>query len=320
MPGGEWDRWSWYTDRRTVVIGSLGAAAATLAGCGPQAGTGRSGVQSAGSGFANPQLVVSVQWLLQHLKDPGLRIVDTRPAAAYAAGHLLGAVNLPVTDTFDPTKQNNYPDTREKLEQLFSSKGIGNTLHIITYDGGRSTQAPRLFWTLEYLGHQKVSYLDGGLSAWQAAGGEVSTAVPAVPAAQFTAKADPARMATKQSCLLAIGDKTKVVLDARSPAEYRGEDVRAKRGGHIPGAVNIDWVENFIPNTTFLKDAATLRQMYESKGVTRDKEVIAHCQTGQRSSVSYLVLRLLGYPKVGNYAGSWVEWGNDPDTPIVTGG
>ena len=116
---------------------------------------------------------------------------------------------------------------------------------------------------------------------------------------------------------LAIGDQTKVVLDARSPEEFRGEDVCAKYSGHIPGAVNIDWRENFT--TTVLKDPATLQTLYTSKGVTQDKEVIAHCQTGQRSSVSYWTLRLLGYPKVGNYAGSWVEWGNDPTTPKAQG-
>jgi thiosulfate/3-mercaptopyruvate sulfurtransferase len=110
----------------------------------------------------------------------------------------------------------------------------------------------------------------------------------------------------------------KVILDARSPEEFRGEDVRAKYSGHIPGAVHIDWRENFT-TTTVLKDPGTLKTLYESKGVTPDKEVIAHCQTGQRSSVSYWTLRLLGYPKVGNYAGSWVEWGNDPTTPKVQG-
>ena len=108
-----------------------------------------------------------------------------------------------------------------------------------------------------------------------------------------------------------------VVVDARSAPEYRGEDVRAKRGGHMPGAVNIEWKANF--NDLTLKSADELSEMYASAGVTKDKEVIAHCHTGQRSSVTYLALRMLGYPKVGNYAGSWMEWGNDPNTQIVAG-
>ena len=94
--------------------------------------------------------------------------------------------------------------------------------------------------------------------------------------------------------------------------------MRAKYSGHMPGAVNIDWRENFT-TTTVLKDPGTLKTLYERKGITRDKDVIAHCQTGQRSAVSYWVLRLLGYPQVGNYAGSWVEWGNDPTTPKAQG-
>jgi thiosulfate/3-mercaptopyruvate sulfurtransferase len=108
------------------------------------------------------------------------------------------------------------------------------------------------------------------------------------------------------------------VLDARSPAEFRGEDVRAKFGGHIPGAVNVDWVENF-GGGTLLKEPDALKALYAAKGITPDKEVIALCQTGQRSSVSYLTLRLLGYPKVGNYAGSWIEWGNDEATQKAQG-
>jgi thiosulfate/3-mercaptopyruvate sulfurtransferase len=245
-----------------------------------------------------------VDWLKANGSGAGTRIVDARPAAEYEKGHLPGAVNLPVADTFDPAQQKNYPDTKEKLD--------------VTYDNGKETPSARLFWTLEFLGHTNAAILDGGLKAWQSAGGEVTTEVPAVEPTTFVSKIDPAKLPTREQCELAIGDKTKVILDSRSPEEYRGEDVRAKYGGHIPGSVNIDWRDNFTADTR-LKDAPALRALYESKGVTRDKEVISLCQTGQRSSVSYWTLRLLGYPKVGNYAGSWVEWGNDPQTKKVQG-
>ncbi|MBI3972215.1 MAG: sulfurtransferase [Chloroflexi bacterium] len=304
-----------------------GAGALIAAACGAATGTSKPAAGGAGAAgtsnasgvtFANPNLVVSVQWLQQHANDANVRIVDARPAADYEKGHIRGAVSLPVVETFDPAAQKNFPDTKEKLEALFSEKGIGNTTRVITYDNGKETSAPRLFWTLEYIGHTNAAVLDGGLKAWQAGQGAVTTEVPKVEPAKFTSKIDPAKMPTKEQCELAIGDKTKVVLDARSPEEYRGEDVRAKFGGHIPGAVNIDWRENFDANSV-LKAPAELKTMYESKGVTKDKEVIAHCQTGQRSSATYWVLRLLGYPKVGNYAGSWVEWGNDPTTKKVQG-
>jgi thiosulfate/3-mercaptopyruvate sulfurtransferase len=317
------------TNRRGVLsIGALGGTALLFgAACGTAGGPGggssgaRGGAPASGANstsFANPNLVVSVDWLKQHAKDANLRIVDARPAADYEKGHIPGAVSLPVAETFDPAQQKNYPDTKEKLEALLAGKGIGNTTRVVTYDNGKETTGPRLFWTLEFLGHTNASVLDGGLKAWQSAGGELTSEVPAVQAATFESKIDPAKLPTKQQCELAIGDKTKVILDARSPEEFRGEDVRAKFGGHIPGSVNIDYRENFTSGTE-LKSPAALYSLYESKGVTRDKEVISLCQTGQRSSVSYWTLRLLGYPKVGNYAGSWVEWGNDADTKKVQG-
>lgn len=310
------------TRRRWGMFAGIGWLA--LAGCGT-AGTSSSatgGTQAsqgaAGVTFANPQLVVDVAWLQQHAKDAGVRIVDARPAADYEKGHIPGAVSIPVVDTFDPGQQKNYPDTKEKLEALLAEKGIGNSTRVITYDNGKETPAARLFWTLEYIGQTNSALLDGGLKAWQAANGTVTAEVPTVEVAKFASNVDPAKLPTKEQCELAINDKTKVVLDARSPEEFRGEDVRAKFGGRIPGSVNIDWRENFQEDAR-LKDAATLKTMYESQGVTKDKEVISLCQTGQRSSVSYWTLRLLGYPKVGNYAGSWVEWGNDPATKKVQG-
>ena len=286
--------------------------------CGAASVSAQPAVPTERDAFVHPNLIVSVSWLMQHTKDPNLRIVDARPTAEYDKGHLPGAVSLPVADTFDPAQHKNYPDTKEKLEALFVSRGMSNTTRIITYDNGKETLSARLFWTLEYVGATNVAVLNGGLKQWQAEKGEISTTPVHVEPGQFVATVDPAKLPTAAQCKLALGDPTKVILDARSPEEFRGEDVRAKYSGHIPGAVNIDWRENFT-NTTLLKDPVTLKTMYESKGITQDKEVIAHCQTGQRSSVSYWVLRLLGYPKVGNYAGSWVEWGNDPTTPKAQG-
>ena len=277
-----------------------------------------SAVSTERDAFVHPNLIVSVSWLRQHTTDPHLRLVDARPTAEYDKGHLPGAVSLPVADTFDPAQHKNYPDTKEKLEALFARRGLSNTTRIITYDNGKEHLSARLFWTLEYVGATNVAVLNGGLTQWQADKGEISTVPVHVEPETFVATVDLAKLPTAAQCTLALGDPTKAVLDARSPEEFRGEDVRAKYSGHIPGAVNIDWRENFT-TTTVLKDPGTLKTLYASKGITPDKEVIAHCQTGQRSSVSYWVLRLLGYPKVGNYAGSWVEWGNDPTTPKAQG-
>ena len=306
----QWWRWSW------GLLGALGLVVAVT--CGSAAGT-QPAVPTEHSTVANPNLIVSVHWLMQHSPDPNVRIVDARSRAEYHKGHIPGAVSLPVADTFDPAQHTNYPDTKEKLEALFASRGMSNTTRIITYDNGKDTPGVRLFWTLEYIGATNVAVLNGGLKQWQEEKGELSTAPVTMAPGTFVAKVDPARLPTVAQCQLAIGDPTKVVLDARSPEEFRGEDVRAKYGGHIPSAVNIDWRENFTATTTVLKDPATLQTLYTSKGIPQDKEVIAHCQTGQRSAVAYWVLRLLGYPQVGNYAGSWVEWGNDPTTPKAQG-
>jgi len=325
--------------RKAIGVGTGGFFGAILVACGASSDTGspakpavataavapkalaseptKAAVTAASSakGFANPNLIVSVDWLKQHASDPGVRIIDARPVADYEKGHLPGAVSLPVVETFDPAQAKNLPDTKEKLEALFGQKGIANASRVVIYDNGKETPAARLFWTLEYAGHTNVAVLDGGLKAWT---GTTTTDTVSVPAATFVSKLDPSKLPTKGQCALAIGDPTKVVLDARSPAEFRGEDVRTKFGGHIPGAVNIEWTENF-GSATQLRDPEALTALYEAKGVRRDKEVYALCQTGQRSSVSYLVLRLLGYPKVGNYAGSWVEWGNDEATPKTQG-
>jgi thiosulfate/3-mercaptopyruvate sulfurtransferase len=286
--------------------------------CGSAMGHAQPAVSTERDTFVHPNLIVSVSWLMQHTKDANLRLVDARPTAEYDKGHIPGAVSLPVADTFDPAQPKNYPNTKEKLEALFASRGLSNTTRIIIYDNGKDHRSARLFWTLEYVGATNVAVLNGGLTQWQAEQGALSTGPVQVEPGTFVATVDPAKLPTAAHCHLALGDPTKVILDARSPEEFRGDDVRAKYSGHIPGAVHIDWRENFT-TTTVLKEPGTLQTLYASKGVTPDKEVIAHCQTGQRSSVSYWVLRLLGYPKVGNYAGSWVEWGNDPTTPKAQG-
>jgi thiosulfate/3-mercaptopyruvate sulfurtransferase len=286
--------------------------------CGAAMVSAQSAVSTERDAFVHPNLIVSVSWLMQHTTDQHLRLVDARPTAEYDKGHIPGAVSLPVADTFDPAQHKNYPDTKAKLEALFARRGLSNTMRIIIYDNGKEHRSARLFWTLEYVGATNVAVLDGGLTQWQAEQGAISTVPVQVEPGTFVAMVDPAKLPMAAQCQLALDNPTKVILDARSPQEFRGEDVRAKYRGHIPGAVNIDWRENFT-DTTVLKDPVTLRNLYASKGVTPDKDVIAHCQTGQRSSVSYWVLRLLGYPQVGNYAGSWVEWGNDPTTPKAQG-
>ncbi|MDO8473704.1 MAG: sulfurtransferase [Dehalococcoidia bacterium] len=270
------------------------------------------------AGYANPDLLVETLWLSQHLNDAGIRVVDVRTAAQYKAGHIQGAVSLPVEETFDQANlAGGDLGTTAQLEKAFGDRGIASDTRVIIYDGGKETKAGRLFWTLEYAGHTKAAYLNGGLTKWQKENLPVSTDETKATAAKFTANIKPATLATKADVLAAIGKPGNAIVDTRSPAEYKGDDLRAKRGGHIPGAVNVDWTTQYISgDVPVLKSAAELKKMYEDLGVTRDKTIYVHCQSGQRSAVTYLVLRIMGYQNVRNYDGSWLEWGNDDTTPI----
>ena len=150
-------------------------------------------------------------------------------------------------------------------------------------------------------------------------GGKVSKEVAVAKKGSFVPQVHPERLATKDWVLENLKNTQVKILDVRSPLEYRGENVRSDRGGHIPDAVNINWIKNLTDDDdkVFLP-SNELRTLYEEAGIMADKEIVTHCQTGIRAAHSYFTLRLLGYTKVRLYDGSWAEWGNDPETPIVS--
>jgi thiosulfate/3-mercaptopyruvate sulfurtransferase len=178
-------------------------------------------------------------------------------------------------------------------------------------------RAARAFWFLEYFGHPDVRQLDGGFGAWEREGRQVSREAVSPKSSDWTVGRSDERLATWRCLRDRLGAADVAVLDTRSDGEYLGTLVRAKRGGAVPGAVHIEWTRNLGEDGAF-KPAAELRQMYESVGITPDKEVISYCQGGYRAAHSYLALRLLGYPRVRNYIGSWKEWGDRDDLPIET--
>jgi thiosulfate/3-mercaptopyruvate sulfurtransferase len=267
------------------------------------------------SSIGSSDLLVETDQLAQLLSDSNIRIVDARAANDFKAGHIKGAVNIPVDTAYGTAGNAGTVPTAEQVAELFGSKGIGNEQRVILYDAGKQYNAVRLLWTLEYYGHKKVSLLNGGFKKWQKENKEVSTAEPTIVAAKLAAKADPTRVATMDDMSKAVGRTGVAFVDARAPAEYTGADARAKRGGHVPGAVNIDWVELFNADDT-IKSTADLAKIYSDKAVTKDKEVYAYCQVGMRSAMSYYTLRLLGYEKVRHYVASWQEWGNEASTAI----
>jgi len=201
------------------------------------------------------------------------------------------------------------------IGHLFSLRGVTPDRPVVVYEQDSGMRAARAFWFLEYLGHPNVSVLDGGFKAWKRASLPVTTdVVPPVPST-WHGTPDASRLATWQQVRDRLGRPETAIVDTRSDEEYFGEAVRAKRGGAVPGAVHLEWTNNLDADGRY-KPARDLRAMYAAQGITPDREVVTYCQGGYRAAHSYLALRLLGFPNVRNYTGSWKEWGDREDLPI----
>lgn len=272
--------------------------------------------------YANPQLLVESSWLAQNLDTPGLRIVDVRISESYAKGHIPNAVSLPIPSVM--TNQpfaNDLPSTAA-AESLLGGLGIGNdSARIVIYDDSRGLAAARAFWTLEYFGLKgKVAILNGGFPKWLQENRETTQVATKPDTAAFTAKTDASLLIDGDGLLASLGKPGFAVVDSRTAKEYLGEDLRGnKKGGHVPGAVNLNWEDTMTQG-----DAATwiapqaLYALYTDKGLTEDKTIAVYCQTGVRAAHGYFTLRLLGYSKVMVYDGSMAEWNNRVDTPVET--
>lgn len=268
-------------------------------------------------------LLVQPEELQERLDAPGLLIVDVNDAQVYADRHLPGAINLPPTRLLRqaPPVMGLLPDA-DTLSQVLSAIGMRSDLHVVAYDDAGNTRASRLLWTLDVLGHFDYSLLDGGLGAWIAEGRPTESGSHDPEPSGYRADiANPAVVADLETVRSSLADDNSVVFDARSPAEYRGEDVRSARGGHVPGAVNLEWTD-LIDRSDHgrLRPPEELRGLLKNAGVTPDKSIITHCQSHQRSALTFFVMRYLGYPRISGYAGSWSEWGNHPEVPVESSG
>jgi thiosulfate/3-mercaptopyruvate sulfurtransferase len=264
--------------------------------------------------MAETQYLVDARWLGEHRGDRSVVLIDTRPAAEYWAGHLERARHFdPFPFHYYDTSEKGMREFRAQLEWIFSALGITGSETVVFYEANAGMRAARGAWALEYLGHPNVRILDGGLNA---ASSEklVTTAAPFAPAA-FHGKPREETAASYEYIVKRIGRPDVRIFDVRSAAEYYAENVRAKHGGAIPGAVNLEWV-NALDAKGGFKPAAELRQMFEKLGLAPEAEVIAYCQGGYRAAHAYFALKLAGYANVRNYAGSWAEWGNRDDVPI----
>jgi thiosulfate/3-mercaptopyruvate sulfurtransferase len=270
-------------------------------------------------GFANPQLLVTPRALVAEVQGPEASrplVLDLRAADAYAAGHIPGAIQinlwgLSLTDT-DPAPLNAF---MWMIEHVLQIHGVTAATPVVAYDEQSGVRAARAFWFLEHFGHPSVRVLDGGFGAWTRGGLAVTRDAAPATVTDWKGSRDARTIATWREVKAAIGQPGSVILDARTDGEYCGTTVRAARGGAVPGAVHIEWTENLGPDGAF-KPASELKKMYEDAGVTPDREVITYCQGGYRAAHSYLALRLIGFPRVRNYIGSWKEWGDRVDLPV----
>ena len=275
--------------------------------------------------YAHPEVLVDTVWLNDHLKDPAVRVAEvSEDVTLYDKGHISGAVHFNWQTQLQDAIRRDWI-TKEQLERLFGEHGIGNDTTVVLYGDKNNWFATYTFWLFRIFGVERVRILNGGRAKWIAEGRAVATDVPSYPRATYRAKdPDLSIRAFRDQVRDRLGRASVALVDVRSPQEYSGELIAmpaypqegAQRGGHIPGAQNIPWGQNVREDGTF-KAPEDLRALYQGKGVTPDKEVIAYCRIGERSSLTWFTLKyLLGYPNVRNYDGSWTEWGSLVGVPI----
>jgi thiosulfate/3-mercaptopyruvate sulfurtransferase len=278
-------------------------------------------------GYAHPEVLVDTNWVTQHLTDPKVRVaeVDYDPTSNYNQGHIPNSVLIDwKKDINDPIRRDIL--SKEAAEELLSRIGLSNDSILALYGDFNNWFAAFAFWVLKYYGVKDIRIINGGRKKWIEEDRPLTKDVPHFQRTSYkVAKTDDSVRVYLDDVRRAIENKSDVrLVDVRGPKEFSGEILappeypteHAQRGGHIPGAANIPWAQAVKEDGTF-KSPEELEQLYKSKGITPDKEVITYCRIGERSSHTWFVLKyLLGYPDVRNYDGSWTEWGNLVKTPI----
>ena len=277
--------------------------------------------------YAHSEVLVDTEWVSNHLQDGSVRVaeVDYDPVANYGTGHIPGAV------LFDWKKDMNDQLNRDilskqQLEDLLGRNGITKDTTIVLYGDFNNWFAAYALWDLKYYGVKDVRLMNGGRKKWLLEDRPLTKDVPGYQRTSYAASGPEERIrAYKDYVSSSIRSSGRVLVDVRGPKEFTGEVLappeypteHAQRGGHIPGAQNIPWAQAVNDADGTFKTRAQLDELYRSKGVTPDKEVITYCRIGERSSFSWFVLTyLLGFPDVKNYDGSWTEWGNSVRYPI----
>ena len=279
--------------------------------------------------YAHPEVLVDTQWIEEHLKDEKVRIaeVDYDPTANYELGHIPGSVLIKwKADINDPIARNIL--NKQAFEDLLQRIGVNNDATLALYGDFNNWFAAFAFWVFKYYGFNDVRIINGGRKKWLQEDRPLTKDVRNYTKGNYkVAEKEPDSNIRVYLDYVrnTLGSKSKSLVDVRSPKEFTGEILappeypteHAQRGGHIPGATNIPWSQAVNDSDGTFKSAGELKTLYESKGITPDKEIITYCRIGERSSHTWFALKyLLGYPNVKNYDGSWTEWGNIIANPI----
>jgi thiosulfate/3-mercaptopyruvate sulfurtransferase len=278
-------------------------------------------------GYAHPEVLVSTDWVAEHLEDPRVRLIESNEdLLLYDTGHIPGAVKVDWTNDLNDQLVRDYINS-DQLQRLLRSKGINSDTTIVFYGDKNNWWATYAFWVLKLFGIERVRLMDGGRLRWVDEGRPLTTTTPSYPAGNIVVarRNDQPLRAFRDEVLEHVKRRGQLV-DVRSPEEFRGERLHmpeypsegAVRGGHIPGAKSIPWARAIDPDTHTFRSAAELRDLYEKdNGLRRDAETIAYCRIGERSSHTWFALTyLLGFDAVRNYDGSWTEWGNSVRLPV----
>jgi len=277
------------------------------------------------NGYADPHVLVQTSWMADHLSDPNLRLIEVDvDTTAYESGHIPGAVGWNWQRDTQQSVRRDIPD-RAGMEALLSRSGVSNATIVVLYGDNNNWFATFAFWLLKLYGHRDARVMNGGRKKWIDEGRPLQTEKPTPPPASYHAsEPDQSVRALRSLVHDSVTQASWGLVDVRAPKEYSGELLApenlpqegAQRGGHIPGAINIPWGQAVREDGTF-KTAADLRALYQGRGLTPDRRIIAYCRIGERSSHTWFVLKyLLGYPDVRNYDGSWTEWGSLVGEPI----
>jgi len=277
--------------------------------------------------YANPDALVSTDWLEEHLDDPDVRVVDVdEDTTAYEKGHIRGAVGWNWNTDLHTSVGRDYKD-QDGFAELLADAGVGDTTTVILYGGNNNWFAAYAYWLLKLRGFDEVKLLNGGRKKWELESRELVSDVPSYERSEhvFLGEERPEIRAMRDEVISKIGSAG--FVDVRSPEEFRGEKLapdhlpqeQAQVPGHIAGAANVPWVKAANDDGTF-KSADELKALYDAEGITGDREVIAYCRIGERSSHTWFALQeLLGYDNVKNYDGSWTEYGSLVGAPVEMG-